>query len=465
MISQYCRSSWGWICAELEDFPALEWSSKSGFVSAVQLNDKRNKGARYCVADKHVKRMTESVEKQSKCYLWLVAMHNKIMRARRIPTLVLAILCFNAALRSQDRFFLYIQTENEQAFYARYQGRAISSSATGYLILPKIMDSVCSLTIGFPKRLFTEQSFLIRGISADRGFLLKNMGEKGWALIDMQQNDMVMATNADAPVASVATPPVSSDPFSELLSTAIADSTLRETPIVVKPVPSSQTLSKPVTGGSTMGNAQVRKTTDTVAANTNVKTEILPRPEKAIASSVSATESRGKSLKILEQIDATGVQLVYADEPVNGSADTVSIWIPRTSAQPPAPKPQSPVTTQSPAKSMADNVMSTVLDRNDCKSFMSVKDLGLLRRRMEALTDEDAKVSLAVRSLRESCLNTEQIRSLLVVFGREEGRFKLMDAAYQHVSDPSRFTELESVLKDPYFIYRFRKKTSQPPVR
>jgi hypothetical protein len=84
---------------------------------------------------------------------------------------------------------------------------------------------------------------------------------------------------------------------------------------------------------------------------------------------------------------------------------------------------------------------------------------------METVVDEDAKVGLALRSFREVCFNAEQIRSLLVVFGREEGRFKLLDAAYSYVADPSRFSELESVLKDPYFIYRFRKKTSQAPVR
>ena len=71
-------------------------------------------------------------------------------------------------------------------------------------------------------------------------------------------------------------------------------------------------------------------------------------------------------------------------------------------------------------------------------------------------------MALALRSFRESCFSTEQIRNLLMVFGREEGRFKLLDAAYPYVSDPSKFTELESVLKDSYFIYRFRKKTSAP---
>jgi hypothetical protein len=82
---------------------------------------------------------------------------------------------------------------------------------------------------------------------------------------------------------------------------------------------------------------------------------------------------------------------------------------------------------------------------------------------MEMLSDEDAKVSMALRSFRETCFSTEQVRNLLLVFGREEGRFKLLDAAYPFVSDPSRFPELESVLKDSYFIYRFRKKTSGSP--
>jgi hypothetical protein len=392
-------------------------------------------------------------------------MHKKPMRARRIQILILALILVHAGLRSQDRYFLYIQTENGQPFYARFQGRTLSSSGIGYLILPKISDSVSSIVIGFPKKLFPEQSFRINGIRSDRGFMLKNLGDKGWALIDMQLNDMVMAISPDVPATPVAKVPVSSDAFSELLSTAIADSTLMETPVVVKNASSVATsvqkssipkdvVSQPV---STLDVADRPDTLKKVEA----VQKVLPAP----VLSETAIASKGKNLKIMEQIDATGIQLVYEDPQVNGSSDTISVWIPLANAMAAPSKPSSAARLQPAVKPSADSVAISIPDRKDCKGLISVKDLGLLRRRMETVVDEDAKVGLALRSFREVCFNAEQIRSLLVVFGREEGRFKLLDAAYSYVADPSRFSELESVLKDPYFIYRFQKKTSQAPVR
>lgn len=91
--------------------------------------------------------------------------------------------------------------------------------------------------------------------------------------------------------------------------------------------------------------------------------------------------------------------------------------------------------------------------------MVSVKDLGTLRRRMESISDEDAKVAAALREFKLSCFTTEQVRSLLVVFFREEGRYKLIDAAYPHVYDPGNYDVFLPLLKDPYFIHRFRKLT------
>jgi hypothetical protein len=257
--------------------------------------------------------------------------------------------------------------------------------------------------------------------------------------------------------------PVSSDAFSELLSTAIADSTLRETPVVVKNVPSVavRTPTTPTTREASPPSVSIVKPGS--EPEEVKKSEEIPARKPDQSDSIRSV--KGKSFKILEQIDATGIQLVFTDQAVSGISDTISVWIPRAPAAAPPARPSSIDTPHSATKTSADSVATSTPDRTDCKGFVSVKDLGMLRRRMETLVDEDAKVALALKSFREVCFNTEQVRSLLVVFGREEGRFKLLDVAYAYVADPSVFSELESVLKDPYFIYRFRKKTSQAPAR
>lgn len=373
--------------------------------------------------------------------------------------IVIALFICQVRLHAQDRFFLYVQTDNEQAFYARVQGRTLSSSASGYLILPRISDSSLSLTIGFPKRLFPEQTFHIKDIRSDKGFVLKNTPDKGWILADMQSSVALLASSAEAPRASDPPARSSADPFSELLSTVINDSSLSETPIVRNPpVPSSKP-ELPVKQPSI-------RDTQSVQAPKPIPQEAAQKPVVAVDATPSVKTddagSQGKgSRKILEQIDGTGVQIVYSDETSAGITDTISVWIPKDKSPGPAPRAVSARTTTVTGDT-AQSAAKMIPDRTDCKSFVSATNLALLRRRMEALTDEDAKVALALRSFRESCFSTEQIRNLLMVFGREEGRFKLLDAAYPYVSDPSKFTELESVLKDSYFIYRFRKKTSAP---
>ena len=373
--------------------------------------------------------------------------------------LVIALILSQTTLLSQDRYFMFVQTENEQAFYARLQGRTMSSSASGYLIVPRITDTSISITIGFPKRIFPEQTFLIRNIKSDKGYLLKNIPEKGWMLSDMQSGDILLAISTDKPEPSRMASRPAADPFSELLSTVIDDSSLRETPIVA--IPASPAIRKPaVTKTNTLdsSNKLTIQQPPLISLSSDVKVDV----SKPVNADVSASRA-ASATKIMEQIDATGVQMVFADQVAGGMTDTISIWIPKASgARPDSAKSnvlKDPPATDSTPKS----AQPALADRTDCKSFISVKDLGLLRRRMETLTDEDSKVSLALRSFKESCFSTEQVRSLLVVFGREEGRFKLLDAAFPHVYDPSRFAELESVLKDSYFIYRFRKKTSAPP--
>ena len=401
----------------------------------------------------------EMPEKQRKYYLWRDAEYKNLLIAMRSIFLVIALFICHVGLHAQDRYFLYVQTDNEQAFYARVQGRTLSSSASGYLILPRISDSSLTITIGFPKRLFPEQTFQIRNIRSDKGFFLKNASGKGWMLTDMQTSDQLLATSADAPRTS--DPPSkssSADPFSELLSTVIDDSTLSETPIVrntpAAPTGIEQEI-KPRTNADSVA-PRVSKSVQTSVVS-EVQSQAIPKPDDI------ASQTKG-ARKILEQIDATGVQLVFSDENSSEKTDTISVWIPKDKSVSPAIPAGTDM--KSPSTGVASQASSRFIpDRSDCKSFINAKDLGLLRRRMEALTDEDAKVALAQRSFREACFSTEQVRSLLMVFGREEGRFKLLDVAYSYVLDPSKFAELESVLKDTYFIYRFRKKTSAPPQR
>jgi Domain of unknown function (DUF4476) len=85
-----------------------------------------------------------------------------------------------------------------------------------------------------------------------------------------------------------------------------------------------------------------------------------------------------------------------------------------------------------------------------------------LRRRMVGLRDEDDMISLALKDFKQKCYTSDQVKTISFVFVREEGRYKLLDAAYPYVYDPDNYVVLESLLNEPYFIYRFKALIGMP---
>ena len=455
----------------------------------------------------------------------------------------LALLTATSPALAQERHFLYLQADNEQAFYLKVAGETRSSTSTGYLILPRLVDSTLEFVIGFPMRKYPEYSFRVGGIVRDRGYALKDFGAKGWGLFDMQSMEVSMGKPASNGDPLVKKPPILAvtDSFATMLASVVGDSAVLDASLIVKqseiePKPAISQTARADSGMAPPPSAKQRRSVDSVRSITVLSerkpsvqpsspnpdtatmatkagaSQILPPsagpsttrndsvgtvrmtlpetlPVRTVAAekdtlsaslpnasvtslrqdTVAVTRIRKSSpvdttaavpiqagrpsesvsrpvftsvtKKLLEYSDSSGWQIVFTDRDERGSLDTVSVWIPSTSFLSPG----------------VGGKGLTRPERTDCQGKVSVSELGQLRRRMEAIPDEDAKVAAALREFRLRCFTTEQVRSLLVVFFREEGRFKLLDAAYPRIFDPQAFLALEPVLKDPYFIYRFRK--------
>ena len=125
---------------------------------------------------------------------------------------------------AQQDYFIYLQTDNNQAFYLRINNTVYSSTASGYLILAKLPDSIAITTIGFAKAVFPEQQFNIPVNHKDAGYLLKNFGDKGWGLFNLQTMAVIMNSNATEEKKS---PEINgsrkNDAFSLLLANAVND--------------------------------------------------------------------------------------------------------------------------------------------------------------------------------------------------------------------------------------------------
>jgi hypothetical protein len=131
---------------------------------------------------------------------------------RSLFTLFFLGMAFRMSAQDQQ-YFVYIQSERSQPFYVRYEGKLIPSSDRGYLILSKMPVGTASLRIGFAKSDAPERQYLVRVMGpGDQGYLLKQDGDRGYALFNLQTFAVIRpggekkkeAVAAETPAAEVA---------------------------------------------------------------------------------------------------------------------------------------------------------------------------------------------------------------------------------------------------------------------
>ncbi|MDQ6889476.1 MAG: hypothetical protein M3Z56_04265, partial [Bacteroidota bacterium] len=223
-----------------------------------------------------------------------------------------AVIFFLAASifsRAQQIHFVYLQTENSQPFYVKLENKVSSSSASGYLILPKLLEGDYKITVGFPRKEFPEENFQLSVDNKNLGFLLKNFGDKGWGLFNMQSFSIVMGGNSNSPV-DTTKKDLQDDAFSKMLANVVKDSSLLEKNTVIMP---------------SSGKAANK---DTLAISTMSK-EPDSSLQKAVTDTAAATESFSPSIisRTLNKKNKDGIEMVYVDK-TGDNTDTIRIFIP-----------------------------------------------------------------------------------------------------------------------------------------
>ncbi len=459
----------------------------------------------------------------------------------RLLLIFLAFIFITTGVQSQHYHFFYVQSDQQQPFYIKLGNDVMSSSSAGFLIIPKLKDSAFDMIVGFPKDQFPEYRFKINQVKKDRGMNLKNFGEKGWGLFDMQTLEIMMGEKIirEEPKKAPLPQPITTDAFTVALASVIDDPGLMATQLVliepssnaiannaveIKENPTAKKVAEKQVGTESNSVSIKKETfseTQQAPAKQSAEKNVvqIPKPEVPVISapvvihkeaekvagtdSVKAIETvkdqmpvtqnintdtslvkhnevtdkptgllvsqKSQVGKISEQLSDSVLELVFTDTDPSGKADTISVSLLRD-----VPK-KMPVVISNTEKtetavvpvteSATDkNIKSTdnLNKRAACKQVASDKELAGLRKRMVTLKDEDDIVAVALRDFKAKCYTTEQVRNISFVFVRDEGRYKLLDAAYIYVYDPDNFNSLESLLSDPYFIHRFKALLKQP---
>ena len=223
-----------------------------------------------------------------------------------------------------ENHFIYIQSESGKPFYLSQGRKVINSSSTGWLILPELADGSYQYTLGFPRNEFPDYIFQFKVSRQDQGYLLRNLGEKGWALVNLQSNEILGGVSAaSADKNSHGDVALSNDPFSSMLAAVVDDPTIREKPytapeekktVVVAPAPAESSAvvkaeNKPVVKTNVPANGKAQSKTvqhppaqsssPAVAAGTVATKKVVSSPA---ADSLTVKDSGSKAATPVVQV-------------------------------------------------------------------------------------------------------------------------------------------------------------------
>jgi Domain of unknown function (DUF4476) len=260
-------------------------------------------------------------------------------------TLLLCSFALLASLLSAQKiYFIYLQTETGEPFFVRMNDKLYSSESSGYLILPRLKDSTYKFKLGFPSK-DVDLDFTTSINKKDHGYLVKNLGDKGWGLFDLQSLDLQMSasslkketgfdnsTNTNTPV----------NAFTALLAKATDDPSLRQNAVFAKEVEKKPEVvqaiekeeKKPVV---TDAVAKEEKKPDQVTQRTGKpddgKADLAAtnnQKEDSQRNSVNQNDlyKRSDVIKLSESSGAKGYESVYVDQNFDGAKDTIRVFIP-----------------------------------------------------------------------------------------------------------------------------------------
>ena len=426
--------------------------------------------------------------------------------------IVMLFSVFGFLAKAQQIHFVYIQTENAQPFYVKLDQKIISSSAAGYVILSKLTDGVYEFNIGYPKNEFPEKKFKIIMANRNEGFLLKNFGEKGWGLFNLESFEVAMGMGADSP--DTASKTVANDAFSRMLANVVKDSSILQKNVPPKNYQPSGKVDSSVATAPSLEKVVIEPTVRLISEENNnglkliyvdknqndidtiqiyiplEKVNTLPdsagknivqktkMPQVSKEGSTSGADVSTKSedsgtnvtnpqpvfLNQISTIQKEDTEKINKNKIVQKAApDTLMNRATETIIQPALIRPDSTAGIKNQPEDTAKGKIVVLPRKNsssninsDCKAFANYEDFFKLRKKMATLDSDDEMISTAKKFLKSKCFNTDQVKNLSFLFLTDKGRYMFFDMAYAYTSDSGLYFTLQSQLTDPYYINRFK---------
>lgn len=395
---------------------------------------------------------------------------------------------------AQLNHFIYVQTDNRQAFYIRLNEKLYSSSASGYLVIPKLQNGNHILSVGFPKNEWPTKNITIAVLNKDIGFMLKNFESKGWGLFNMQTMDVAMLDAPNSLLSDKKTE-TRSDEFSNTLADVVNTPSIKEInkqEINIKEVAKQEESLKPI---------EEVKTSVKVVEDSNS----LPPKEKVVSNNiirineVKTGEGTIFSYKVVEDLETDTIRILIPNNEI------VDIEVKKDESAPLKPetvqtlqiKEEKSIKGNDPkfieielpnpnvlndsaqfntkdtemidsiieikAKPLVEKKEEKIIQagelkmiNSDCKYIATEEDFLKIRKKMTSQKSDDEMINVSAKLFKLKCYSVEQVKNLSVLFLKDEGKYKFFDAAYPYVHDTPNYNQLESQLTEAYFRSRFK---------
>lgn len=408
---------------------------------------------------------------------------------------------------AQKVYFIYIQSEAGTPFFVKMGDKVASATASGYLILPKLVDSVYTFSVGKAGEAANESRFSVTIDKKDRGFLLKETDGK-IGLFDLQALTLLQPIAAAA--SSGKAMAKRSDAFTVLLAQAANDPSLLDvrgettaavlperqntepTPAVIvstkeperrEPVVENN---EPQPKDTITTNAIARETLKEQAAESGAVSQseaAAPMPETAKDNTTTTGSSpevaqqtpvpaepvfkRSVITRKSESSTTEGFGLVFLDASENAT-DTIRILIPNPTSvlrkeedKDGDSKKFLNITNVDTAKAdtsvaIANEKLRAAEKRSRCITAASEMDFRKLRKNMAAEKNDNAMIAAAEKAFKKNWFSTDQLCKLSSLFLTPSGKYKFFDAAYGHISNQEQYALVQSELNDARYINRFQ---------
>ncbi|MBK7884123.1 MAG: DUF4476 domain-containing protein [Chitinophagaceae bacterium] len=354
--------------------------------------------------------------------------------------------CCSYILSAQQNRFMYLQMDNKQPFYIKLNKKVFSSSESGYVIIPKLAEGSYSFQVGFPKNGLPEQTFNYSIGAKDIGFIIKNFGEKGWGLFNLQSLDIIMAGISDKQSLNSESAQVSSSTIDSSNIGQVAHSQEDTLQFITPPKP------RIIENAAISSIKKLSEVQNDEGVNM-VFIDISPDHMDTVQLFIPLQELQGnENPEQVLRADSTPVDKSSNIESSNSKIVTDSAAVDNTTAK-------NEITTSVISENTDIKNDIVILERrinSSCKRLADEEDFLNLRKKMAAEKNDDDMISVAKKNFKSRCYTTEQVKNLSLLFLKDQDKYKFYDVAYPSVFDLHNFNTLQNQLSDDYFINRFK---------